>query len=109
MTTLSNRRVSARKVLRRPATVTLPGGVERVVRTWDVGLDGMSLVSPKPIPPGTRCTVTLELPDGDTSRIVQVPVKTVYCSLMGAEGVKVVMVFAALEADTERVIRQFVD
>jgi len=109
MTTLSNRRASARKVLRRPATVTLPGGVERVVRTWDVGLDGLSLLSPKPIPPGTKCTVMVELPDGDTWRTLQLPVKTVYCSLMGAEGVKVGMVFGALDPDSERVIRHFVE
>jgi hypothetical protein len=108
MSPFSNRRVSPRKVLRRPATVTLPGGVERVVRTWDVGLDGMSLVSPKPIPPGSKCTVAVELPDGDTWRQVHLPVKTVYCSLMGAEGVKVGMLFGALDADTERVIRNFV-
>jgi hypothetical protein len=108
MTSFSNRRVSARKVLRRPATVMLPGGVERVVRTWDVGLDGMSLVSPKPIPPGTKCTVTVDLPEGDAWRPVQLPVKTVYCSLMGAEGVKVGMVFGTLDPDTERVLEHFV-
>ena len=79
-----------------------------MVRTWDVGLDGMSLVSPKPIPPGTRCTVTLELPEGDTWKPVHVPVKTVYCSLMGSEGVKVGAVFVALDADTERLVQQFV-
>jgi hypothetical protein len=104
----SNRRLSARKVLRQHATVTLPGGVERLVRTWDVGLDGMSLVSAKPIPPGTRCTVRMELPDGDVSRQLDVPLKTVYCSLMGPEGVKVGAVFVALDDDTERVIRLFV-
>jgi hypothetical protein len=109
MTPLSNRRVSARKVLRRPATVKLPGGAERAVRTWDLGLDGMSLVSPKPIPPGTRCSVVLELPEGDAWRPLEVPVKTVYCSLMGAEGVKIGLVFGPLDAETERVLRQFVD
>src|SRR6185369_1613907 len=97
----TNRRVSARKALRRPATVTLPGGVERVVRTWDVGVDGLSIVAAKPIPPGTRCSVTLELPDGDSWRPLQVPVKTVYCSLMGQEGVKVGMVFGTLDAEAE--------
>ena len=63
MTPSTNRRVSARRALRRPATVTLPGGVERLVRTWDVGFDGISLVSPKPIPPGTRCSVAPSYPD----------------------------------------------
>ena len=32
----TNRRLSARKALRRPATVLMPGGLERAVRTWDV-------------------------------------------------------------------------
>jgi hypothetical protein len=107
MTPFSNRRVSARMVLRRPATVKLPGGAERIVRTWDVGLDGLSLVAPKPIPPGTRCTVALELPDGDDWRLVEVPVKTVYCSLID-EGVKIGLVFGPLEGDTERLLQQFV-
>jgi len=107
MTPFPNRRVSARKVLRRPATVKLPGGGERLVRTWDVGVDGLSLVAPKPIPPGTRCTVVLELPDGDEWRRVEVPVKTVYCSLID-EGVKIGLVFGPLEADTQRLVQQFV-
>ena len=108
MVTPSNRRISARKVLRGPATVLLPGGTERVVRTWDIGVDGLSLVSPKPIPPGTRCTVSLELPGGDVARALRLPVKTVYCSLMGSEGVKVGAVFVSLDADTERLVQQFV-
>lgn len=103
----NNRRLSARKALRRPATVLMPGGLERVVRTWDVGVDGMSVVSPKPIPPGTRCTVRLELPEGDGVRPLDLPVKTVYCSLMGPEGIKVGMVFGPLDEETERLIRAF--
>jgi hypothetical protein len=77
------------------------------VRTWDVGVDGMAVVSAKPIPPGTRCIVRLELPEGDTARPLDVPVKTVYCSLMGPEGIKVGMVFGALDEETERLIRAF--
>lgn len=100
--------MSARRVLRRPATVVLTGGLAREVRTWDVGLDGMSIVAPKPIPPGTRCTVAMELPDGDAARPLQLPVKAVYCSLLGAEGVKVGLVFGTLDEDTERAIRGFV-
>jgi hypothetical protein len=99
-----NRRVYARKVLRAAASVQLPGG-PRDVRTWDVGVDGMSLVSPKPISPGTKCTVTLELPD---SGRVSVPAKTVYCSLMGAEGFKVGLVFVGPDAETENAFRAFV-
>jgi len=103
----SNRRLSARRVLRRPATVVMPGGAQRPVKTWDIGVDGMSLVSAKPIPPGTRCTVRMELPDGDALRAVDVPVKTLYCSLLGPEGVKVGAVYMALDEDTERLIQRF--
>ncbi|HEX6361554.1 MAG TPA: PilZ domain-containing protein [Albitalea sp.] len=103
----TNRRLSARKALRRPATVLLPAGLERAVRTWDVGLDGMSVVSAKPIPPGTRCTVRMEIPEGDALRPLDVPVKTIYCSLMGPEGVKVGMLFGALDEVTEAAIQRF--
>ena len=109
MTTSANRRVHARKVLRRPASVQLPGGVERQLRTWDLGIDGMSVVSAKPIPPGTKCTLTVELPAADGNRRLSVAAKTVYCSLMGAEGVKVGMVFTGLDAEADQLIRRFVE
>ncbi|WP_280154456.1 PilZ domain-containing protein [Piscinibacter sp. XHJ-5] len=99
-----NRRLYARKVLRATASVQLPSG-PRDVRTWDVGVDGMSLVSPKPIAPGTRCTVTLDLPGGGP---VSVAGKTVYCSLMGAEGFKVGLVFVNPDPQTEDAFRAFV-
>ena len=105
MNTTPNRRANARKVLRTIATVALPGAPAREVRTWDLGLDGMSLVSPKPIPPGTRCTVTLTLP-GDTT--LSVPAKTIYCSLLGPEGVKVGVIFTGIDEQAERAIRDFV-
>ena len=100
----SNRRLYARKVLRAAARVQLPTG-PREVRTWDVGIDGMSLVSPKPISPGTKCTVTLELPG---SGPVSVPAKTVYCSLLGAEGFKVGLVFTNPDPETQEAFRAFV-
>lgn len=106
MTSGPNRRLHDRKVLRRPATVLLPGGLTRDVRTWDLGVDGMSLVSPKPIPPGTKCTVTVEWPDAATT--LSLSSKAVYCSLLGADGFKVGLVFAGLDAATVQVIEQFV-
>jgi hypothetical protein len=103
-TPFPNRRLYTRKVLRAAASVQLPSG-PRDVRTWDVGIDGMSIVSPKPIAPGTRCTVRLELPG---SGPVSVTAKTVYCSLMGPEGFKVGLVFVTPDAETENAFRAFV-
>ncbi|HEX6708353.1 MAG TPA: PilZ domain-containing protein [Albitalea sp.] len=105
----TNRRVHARKVLRTTATVTLPGAEPRPMRTWDLGLDGLSLVAPRPISPGTRCTVTLALPVGSDDPVeVSVAAKSVYSSLMGPEGFKVGLVFTALDAPSEAAIRAFV-
>jgi len=101
-----NRRVHARKVLRSTATVTLPGAPPREMRTWDLGLDGMSLVAPRPISPGTRCTVALTLPGDAVER--SLTAKSVYSSLMGPEGFKVGMVFTALDPAAEAAIRAFV-
>lgn len=103
-TPFPNRRHYARKVLRAAASVQLPSG-PRDVRTWDVGIDGMSLVSPKPIAPGTRCTVRFDLPG---SGPVSVTAKTVYCSLIGAEGFKVGLVFITPDTETENAFRAFV-
>ena len=107
MITPPNRRLYARKVLRRAATVVLPGGVEREVKTWDVGLDGMAVLSPKPISPGTRCELTFEVPQGDRSTEVNVPVKVVYCSFSGTDGFKVGLSFGDMDAHSTAAIQQF--
>jgi hypothetical protein len=107
MTLPANRRLYARKVLRRAATVALPGGAERDVKTWDLGADGMSILSPKPIPPGTRCRLSFELPQGDKSTPVSVPGKVVYCSFSGADGFKVGISFVDMDADSVAAIAQF--
>ncbi|HUG23526.1 PilZ domain-containing protein [Piscinibacter sp.] len=107
MITPANRRLYARKVLRRAAIVVLPGGVKREVKTWDLGQDGMAILSPKPISPGTRCEMTLELPQGDRSTELSVPVKVVYCSFSGSDGFKVGMSFGDLDADAAAAIQQF--
>lgn len=106
-----NRRVHPRKVLRTAATVLLPGAATpREVRTWDLGLDGMSVVSPRPIAPGTRCTIALQLPlpASPASQELSVPARALWCSLMGPEGFKVGLVFAPLDAATQDAIARFV-
>ena len=103
----ANRRLYARKVLRAAATVVLPGGAKREVKTWDLGLDGMAILSPKPISPGTRCELTFEVPQGDRSTEVNVPVKVVYCSFSGSDGFKVGVTFGDMDANAAAAIQQF--
>ena len=102
-----NRRAHCRKVLRTGATVFIAGTASREVRTWDLGLDGISVVSPRPIPPGTRCTILLQLPDSASAQELSLPAKAVWCSLLGPEGFKVGMVFGPLDAAVQDDIARF--
>jgi len=103
----SNRRIHPRKVLRAHASVTVAGQSPRDGKTWDLGLDGMSLMLPKPIPPGTRCQVTFELPVGGRSNRVTAAVKVLYCSFVGGEGFKVGTSFGDLDDDSREAVKEF--
>jgi hypothetical protein len=102
-----NRRIHPRKVLRAAATVKLPGQPSREGRTWDLGLDGMSLMSSKPIPPGTKCEVSFELPLGGNGRRVTVPVKVLYCSFCGDDGFKIGTAFGELDDVSRAAVNEF--
>jgi hypothetical protein len=107
MITPPTRRVHPRKVLRASATVELPGAPPRQVRTWDLGLDGMSIVSPRPISPGRKCTVHLELAVAGVPAAVSLPAKSIHCSLIGQEGFKVGLVFGDLDPVGARAVNEF--
>jgi hypothetical protein len=103
----TNRRIHPRKVLRAQATVTVPGQPPRDGKTWDLGLDGMSLMSAKPIPPGTRCHVSFDLPVGGKPRPITAAVKVLYCSFTGDEGFKVGTSFGDLDDDSREAVKEF--
>lgn len=106
----SNRRTGRRRVLRQPGTLTLlPAQQPRAVIVWDVGLDGMSVLSPKPVPPGTRCELRFDVPAGGQSSGVQATGKTVYSSFVGADGFRIGLVFTGLAADAAALVERFVD
>jgi hypothetical protein len=103
-----NRRTGRRRVLRQPATLTvLPGKGSRPVTVWDLGLDGMSVLSPKPVAPGSRCELQFELVQGSRSTPVQVSGKTVYSSFVGDQGFRIGLVFTQLADATAAQIEQF--
>ncbi len=104
----SNRRSFQRKALRQPATVVHADQAMKV-RTWDLSLEGMSLVSPRPMPPGRHCTVSFVVPLAAGERSVTVPLKIVYSSYTAPEAFKVGAVFANLDAEVAEAIRSFVD
>ncbi|HEX2542658.1 MAG TPA: PilZ domain-containing protein [Caldimonas sp.] len=103
----SNRRSFQRKAVRQPATVVHADQATQV-RTWDISLDGMSLVTPRPMPPGRHCTVTFDIPTDAGDKTITAPLKIVYSSYTGPEAFKVGAVFGTLEADVADAINAFV-
>jgi hypothetical protein len=104
-----NRRIHPRKVLRGPATIMVPGQPPREGKIWDLGLDGMSVMSARPIPPGTRCEVSFDVPAAGSSAHVTVPVKVLYCSYVGPDGFKVGTAFGDLDERSLDAVKGFTD
>jgi hypothetical protein len=107
--TTSNRRAARRRGVRQPATLTLlPSNASRSVTLWDLGLDGLSVLSPRPVPPGSRCELQFDLAVDGQSTPIHATGKTVYSSYVGAEGFRVGLVFTQLADDTAALIQRFI-
>ena len=106
-----NRRAGRRRVLRQPGTLTLQPGQQapRPVIVWDLGLDGMSVLSPRPVPPGSRCELRFDVVMGGQSTPVQAAAKTVYSSYVGTEGFRIGVVFTQLADEAAALIERFAE
>lgn len=103
-----NRRTGRRRGVRQPATLTLlPGNVSRSVMLWDLGLDGLSVLSSRPVPPGSRCELQFDLAVGGQTTPVTATGKTVYSSYVGAEGFRVGLIFTQLSDEAAGLIERF--
>lgn len=102
------RRSTVRTALRCAATLLLPGDLRREVHTCDVSRDGLSLLTARPVAPGTRCQVQFELPLADRTPLLALAAKAVYSSYTGPEGFRVGLLFAGVDADAERAIDEFI-
>jgi hypothetical protein len=91
-----NRRASPRVAIRRPATVTI-GDVRKDVQTWDLACEGMCLIAPRPITPGTRCRIAFELPVGGALVAIDATAKIVYSSYSAAGEFRIGAVFLGLD------------
>lgn len=104
----ASRRLAARTGFRGRGTVELPGNLSRDVEMHDLSRDGLSVMTSKPIAPGTRCTISFELPLADqASARLTVHAKTVYSSYTGADAFRVGMTFTELDGETQHRIGEF--
>jgi hypothetical protein len=101
-----NRRAFARTAIRQPATL-IHGDTSVPVQTLDVGQGGMCFVTRRPIGPGTRGTVTFEVPLREGAVEVTAPLKVVYSSYMAAEQFKIGTIFTDLDDDVALALARF--
>lgn len=102
-----NRRTALRKAFRQEATVDY-GGSTKAVRTWDLGPDGMCLLSPRPIAPGIRCQVAFDVEVGDDPAVhLAVAAKVVHSSYSAPGEFKIGAVFTDLDEDAARILGKF--
>lgn len=104
----AERRSGRRTGLRRPCTLLLPGAESRLGMTVDVGLDGLSLYTAKPVAAGTRCELHFELP-GQPDASFRAAAKVVYSSYSGSQGFKIGAIFMGLDARTTAALLAFSD
>jgi hypothetical protein len=101
-----NRRVVPRKALRQTARLVV-GDATREVRTWDLGRDGMCLLSPRPIAPGTRCNVTFDVPLAAGPMSLTAGLKVVYSSYSASGEFKIGAVFTDLDEGVALILARF--
>ena len=95
-------------MIRGEATV-VHGGTSKPAHLWDLGREGMCIVTPRPIAPGTRCTITFDVPLGAERIGVTVAAKVVYSSYSAAGEFKIGAVFVDLEDGVGHVLARFAE
>jgi hypothetical protein len=104
-----NRRASRRKGLRGPCVLRLDGQPEREAQLFDIGIDGVSLVTARPVPPGSRGELVFTVPSGSAQSAALARVRTVYSSYLGpGAGFRIGAVFASLDEALAERLRSFV-
>lgn len=102
-----NRRAFSRVAFRQTVTVIQATQTSQM-QTSDISRDGMCLMSPKPISPGSLCKVTFTLPLAGGDRAVTAAVKVMYSSYTGHQGFKIGAAFSHLDVEVADIIKTFV-
>ena len=74
---------------------------------WDLGTDGASLLSARPIPQGSVLELRLELPGTGAPSSVTATARVVYSSYLGPGEFKIGLMFTQLDAASKAAIDAF--
>ena len=101
-----NRRASARTVIRQPATLAC-GDTSLPVQTLDVGQGGLCFLAPRPVAPGSRCSVAFDVPLGGEPVPIGASLKVVYSSYLAPGQFKIGSLFTELGDEAARVLARY--
>lgn len=101
----TSRRRHARVPLAVPVSLLLSTGAHRDTLSLEISREGLSVMAPRPVAPGTRCVVRLSLP-GQEGELV-LPARSIYSSYTGPSAFRIGLVFAGLDAAQQDAIARF--
>jgi c-di-GMP-binding flagellar brake protein YcgR len=105
------RRQAPRRLLRRPATILLPGEQQLQVRSLDISSGGMGIVAPANPPIGMACGIRFQVPGPNAAPVVvQTRVKVMQSTWSTADdGFKVGLQFQELSPAHQKLIRDYLE
>lgn len=103
----ADKRLSPRKVLRRPVQVRLKDGHAFVAKTTDLAPGGACLIAPEPLPVGVMCLIGFEVPLNGRYRKVNMLAKVSYSTCCGLEGFRIGIQFIEIDETSAAVIGEF--
>jgi methyl-accepting chemotaxis protein len=105
-----NKRVAPRKPLHVPATLVVPGSSPVHVRTVDVSVSGICIMTPDPLESGQRCEISFKVPVNGVESNVTVVAQSVYSIHSGADGFKTGMRLVENAANSGKAqLHKFID
>ncbi|WP_338847965.1 PilZ domain-containing protein [Massilia sp. W12] len=102
-------RQTPRKVLRVKTNFAIDGAHPMVVRSMDVGANGMALSCPVQIPAGANCFVAFEMFFNGKTYAVSSRAKVMYCIYSSHDGFKVGLQFQNIDLQSSSAIARYME
>ncbi len=104
-----DQRQTPRKVMRVKTNFAVDGAQPIVVRSMDVGANGMALSCPMQIPTGTSCFVAFDMFFNGKTYSVSTRAKVMYCIYSSHDGFKVGLQFQNIDLQSSTAIARFME
>lgn len=102
-------RQTPRKVMRVKTNFAIDGAHPMVVRSMDVGSNGMALSCPMQIPQGANCFVAFDMFFNGKTFSVATRAKVAYCIYSSHDGFKVGLQFVNIDLQSATAIARFLE